>query len=149
MREYTLAELTAQPIGYWSGEAYRTVVGRIRADLAVERLNQPAWWILNHVEKAPGEWTRARLTERLAPFDDQGTDFDGVYDDLLNRGWLVEESGVLTLTEAGRSGRSRAQERARRTHERTHDGVSPEEYAVALNVLRRMIENLGGDSDLP
>jgi hypothetical protein len=30
-----------------------------------------------------------------------------------------------------------------------HEGVTPAEYAAALTVLRRMIHNLGGDSDLP
>ncbi|MFD4770073.1 hypothetical protein [Streptomyces niveus] len=34
-------------------------------------------------------------------------------------------------------------------NERVHEGISPEEYAAALNVLRRVIDNLGGDSDLP
>jgi hypothetical protein len=30
-----------------------------------------------------------------------------------------------------------------------HEGIGTDEYVVALNVLRRMIANLGGNSDLP
>jgi hypothetical protein len=149
MKEYTQEQLAAQPIGYWSGEAYRRVVGRIRAELAVEDLIQPHWWTLNHVAGAPATWSRAKLAERLAPFDDLGTDFDSVFDDLVARGWMREETRGLTLTEAGEAGRLRAKERNARAHEQTHAGIEPAEYVAALNVLRRMIDNLGGTSDLP
>jgi len=149
MKEYTREELAAQPIGYWSGAAYRAVVGRIRADLALEQFTQPHWWILNHVAGAPGTWSRAALTERLAPFDDLGIDFDDVFADLGTRGWLEERAGTLTLTEAGEAGRLRAKARSAKTHEQTHQGISTDEYVAALNVLRRMIDNLGGDGDIP
>ncbi|WP_405794618.1 MarR family transcriptional regulator [Streptomyces sp. NBC_01506] len=149
VQDYTVEELTAQPIGYWSGATMRQVVGRIRAELAVEHLTQPHWWSLNHIAGAPGSWGRARLTDRLAPFDDQDTDFETVYGDLIARGWLTEESGTFVLTEAGEAGRLRTKERLAKVHERVLDGISPQQYAATLNVLRRMIDNLGGDSDLP
>jgi hypothetical protein len=150
MKTYSEAELTAQPIGYWTGAAYRAVVGRIRAELAVEHLTQPHWWILNHVAGAPGTWHPGGLTERLTPFDDQHTDFAAVFADLERRGWLRRAAdGSLTLTEAGEQGRLRARERTMRAHEQMHDGITPPEYAATLTVLRRVIDNLGGDSDLP
>jgi len=150
MKTYAEGDLVAQPIGYWSGAAYRAVVGRIRQDLAIERLTQPHWWILNHVAGAPGTWERVALTDKLRRFDDQGTDFAAVLDDLTGRGWLAEEeNGRLTLTELGEQGRLRATERGLRANRQIHEGISPQEYAAALNVLRRMIDNLGGDSDLP
>jgi len=149
MKEYTSAELASQPIGYWTGEAHRRVVGRIRSDLALEGLTQPHWWTLNHVAGAPGTLTRAALAERLQPFDDQGTDFEAVFDDLITRGWLAATAGTLTTTEAGEAGRLRAATRGQRANELMHDGVDPADYAVAVNVLRRVIGNLGGSSDLP
>ncbi|WP_204358436.1 MarR family transcriptional regulator [Streptosporangium sp. 'caverna'] len=149
MKEYAREELAAQPIGYWSSEAGRVVVGRIRAELAVEQLTQPHWWTLNHVAGAPGTWSRARLADRLAPFDDLGIDFEGVFDDLVTRGWMTEEAGVLSLTEIGEAGRLRAQARNAQAHEQMHEGVGTDEYVAALNVLRRVIANLGGNSDLP
>ena len=76
------------------------------------------------------------------------TDFAGV-DHLVTRGWMTEEAGTLSLTEAGEAGRLGARTRTARAHEQTHQGVSTDEYVAALNVLRRMISNLGGDSDLP
>jgi hypothetical protein len=150
VQTYSEAELAGQPIGYWTGAAYRAVIGRIRADLAVERLGQPHWWILNHVAGAPGTWRRDGLTERLTPFDDQSTDFAAVFDELAARGWLVQAAdGSLTLSEAGEQGRLRARERGLRAHEQMHEGITPQEYAATLTVLRRVIDNLGGDSDLP
>ncbi|MDQ0596973.1 hypothetical protein QF037_001318 [Streptomyces canus] len=149
IKEYSQEELAAQPIGAWSGEVYRRVVGGIRAQLAVENLTQPHWWTLNHAAGDPGRWTRAALVERLAPYDDQGIDFDGVFDDLVARGWLTEEPDGMRLTEAGEAGRVRARERNLRVHERTHDGIDPADYAVTVDVLRRMVANLGGEGNLP
>ncbi|GAA2571956.1 hypothetical protein GCM10010435_53070 [Winogradskya consettensis] len=149
MKDYSEAELARQPIGYWSGEAYRVVVGQIRAALAEEQLTQPHWWTLNHVSGAPGQWGRAALAERLRRFDDLGVSFDDMFDDLAGRGWMVDVDGTLTLTEDGMAGLARARERSARVHAQTHRGVTTAEYAAALNVLRRMIDNLGGDSDLP
>ncbi|GAA2521980.1 MarR family transcriptional regulator [Winogradskya humida] len=149
MKDYSEAELARQPIGYWSGEAYRIIVGRIRAALAEEQLTQPHWWMLNHVSGAPGEWGRVALAERLRRFDDLGISFDDVFDDLVGRGWMVDTGATLTLTEDGLAGLARARERNARVHEQTHQGITTAEYAAALTVLRRMIDNLGGDSDLP
>lgn len=147
--EYSREQLAAQPIGYWSGIANEITVGGIRAALAEEALTQPHWWILNHVAGAPGEWTRTALTDKLAPFDRQDTDFEAVYADLLARDWITEPGSRLTLTDTGEAGRQRAAARNREVHERMHEGVTTDDYVTTLNVLRRMIANLGGDSDLP
>ncbi|MFD8008696.1 MarR family transcriptional regulator [Streptomyces sp. NPDC058955] len=148
-REYEERELAAQPIGAWTGMAYRLVVGAIREQLAVEGLTQPHWWTLNHVAGEPGRWTRAALTERLVHWDDRGTDFDGVFDDLVGRGWLTEDAGLMTLTEAGEEGRARAKERNARIHQRVHAGVGTADFVTTINVLRRMVANMGGDGNLP
>ena len=125
-------------------------MGRIRAALAEEQLNQPHWWILNHVAGAPGAWDRERLTTRLTPYDDQDTDFTAVLDDLERRGWLVPAAdGSLTLSEEGERGLVRARERTMRVHTQMQDGLTPQEYAATITALRRMITNLGGDADLP
>jgi hypothetical protein len=150
VRDYPTEELAAQPIGYWSGETYRTVVGRIRSDLALESLTQPHWWILNHIDGAPGSWTSVALTERLLPFDDQDTDFAAVFDDLVARGWVrYEDDHAMTLGPAGKDGLERARSRARIGTAEALAGIPTEEFVAALNVLRRIIDNLGGNSDVP
>lgn len=149
MQEYSNEQLAAQPIGYWSGAAHRAVIGRIQSELAVEELTQPHWWTLNHVAGSPGGWSRTRLADRLGPFADPGTEFNPVFDDLIARGWMTEEPESFTLTNAGEAGRLRAKTRLDQAHKQIHDGIKADEYAAALNVLRRMIANLGGNSDLP
>lgn len=149
LREYSQEELAAQPIGAWTGMACRLVVGALREQLAVEDLTQPHWWTLNHVAGEPGKWTRTTLIERLAKWDDLGIDFNGVFDDLVDRGWLAEDAGLMTLTEAGENGRVRAKERNLRVHQQVHEGIDPADFVTTINVLRRMVANLGGDGDLP
>ncbi|MET7275791.1 MarR family transcriptional regulator [Streptomyces flaveolus] len=149
LREYSQEELAAQPIGAWTGTASRLVVGALREQLAVEDLTQPHWWTLNHVAGEPGKWTRATLIERLAKWDDLGIDFNGVFDDLVDRGWLTEDAGLMTLTEAGEKGRLRARERNLRVHRQVHEGIDPADFVTTINVLRRMVANLGGDGNLP
>ncbi|MEU1278537.1 MarR family transcriptional regulator [Streptomyces sp. NPDC005805] len=149
IKEYPRERVAAQPVGAWTGQAYRRVVGALRAELALEGLTQPHWWTLNHVAGAPATWTRATLVERLTPYEDLGIDFDTVFDDLVSRGWLTEDaSAAMTLSAAGEAGRLRARERNLRVHERTHEGVDPADYITTINVLRRMVANLGGDGDL-
>ncbi|WP_033222069.1 hypothetical protein [Kitasatospora phosalacinea] len=149
LKEYPQEQVAAQPVGAWTGTACRLVVGALREQLAVEDLTQPHWWTLNHVAGAPGRWTRAELTERLAKWDDLGIDFEGVYDDLAGRGRLVEDAGLMTLTEAGEAGRLRAGERNLRVHRQAHEGIDTADFVTTINVLRRMVANLGGDGDLP
>ncbi|MER7585367.1 MarR family transcriptional regulator [Kitasatospora sp. NPDC097691] len=150
IKTYTPEVIAAQPIGAWSGEAYRRVVGGLREQLAAEGLTQPHWWTLNHVAGRPGGWNRTTLTERLTPYDDQDTAFDTVFDDLIARGWLTEHADAsLTLTDDGEAGRLRARDRNLRIHERTHEGIAPEDFVTTINVLRRMVANLGGNGNLP
>ncbi|MFR9726132.1 MarR family winged helix-turn-helix transcriptional regulator [Streptomyces sp. MS19] len=147
--QYTEAELAAQPVGYWATEASRLVLAAIRAELAAEDLTQPHWWTLNHVSGAPGTWTRAALTERLAPFDQQDSDFPAMLDDLVARRWLTERDGLLALAPDGEAGLSRARERVGRAHAALRDGIPDAAYAAMIDTLRRIVGNLGGDSDLP
>ncbi|MFE4974335.1 MarR family transcriptional regulator [Kitasatospora sp. NPDC056651] len=151
IKTYAPEVIAAQPIGAWTGEVFRRlVVEGLRRRLAVEDLTQPHWWTLNHAAGRPGGWTRTTLTERLTPYDDQGTAYDTVFDDLIARGWLTEDTdGGFTLTEAGEAGRLRARERNLEITERAHEGIDPAEFVTTVNVLRRMVANLGGNGNLP
>ncbi|MFI9325802.1 MarR family transcriptional regulator [Kitasatospora aureofaciens] len=151
LEEYPHEVLVAQPIGAWSGEVYRRVVGALREQLAVEGLTQPHWWTLNHAAGAPGVWNRATLAERLARYEDLGLDFGEVFDDLAARGWLLEDraTGAMSLTEEGEAARLRARERNLRVHRRAHEGVDEADFVTAVNVLRRITANLGGEGNLP
>ncbi|MET9597064.1 MarR family transcriptional regulator [Streptomyces sp. NPDC006459] len=149
IKEYPQQQLAAQPIGYWTRAAADLVIGGIRTALAEEQLTQPHWWTLNHVAATPGHWTREALTAKLAPFDDQDTDFEALYADLTARGWLTEADDHLTLTEAGEAGRLRAHDRNAKVHTAMREGIDDAAYAATINTLRRLVANLGGNGDLP
>ncbi|MCX5378955.1 MarR family transcriptional regulator [Streptomyces sp. NBC_00091] len=149
IKEYPQDTIAAQAIGYWTGAARDIIVGNLRTALAEEDLTQPHWWILNHLAGAPGHWTRTTLTTKLTPFDDQNTDFEAVHTDLADRGWTTETEGRLTLTPTGEAGRQRAKTRNLKVHHRMRTEVPETDYAATINTLRRLIDNLGGNSDLP
>ncbi|GAB3807446.1 MarR family winged helix-turn-helix transcriptional regulator [Micromonospora zhanjiangensis] len=140
-------EVTRQPIGYWTGEAYRHIAAAIRANLAAAGVTQPQWWMLNHV--ANGDWTPAALLDRLAPFNanEQHLDLDRELGDLIDRGWLTRAASTqrLRLTPAGEQGLRRARESSGATHRRVIAGVTDEQYDDCIAVLRRIVGNLGGD----
>ncbi|GAB3269841.1 regulatory protein RecX [Kineosporia babensis] len=146
MNEYPTEQVAAQPIGYWSRVAYQATVGRLRAELAIQQLTQPHWWTLNHV--ARGTWARTELADKLQPFDDLGIEFEDVFDDLIERGWLAENE-TLSLTALGTQELEKARGRMSAAQQDTLAGIDPDDYVTTINTLRRMIENLGGDSSLP
>ncbi|MFJ5634649.1 MarR family transcriptional regulator [Streptomyces goshikiensis] len=149
IKTYPQDRIAAQPIGYWTRETANLTIGALRTALAEEHLTQPHWWTLNHIATTPHTWQRTTLTEKLAPYDDQNTDFNAVYDDLTTRGWLTETNGTLTLTEAGEAGRQRAHTRNAAVHTRMREGIDATTYATTINTLRRLTANLGGNADLP
>ncbi|MEV6276174.1 hypothetical protein [Nocardia sp. NPDC051832] len=149
IKEYPRDELAAQPIGAWTGQAYRLVVGALRAQLAVEGLTQPHWWTLNHVAGHPDHWQRAALIERLTPYEDLGLDFNEVFDDLIRREWMIESAGAFTLTDAGQSALERARNRNLLAHNQMRAGIDIDDFVTTINVLRRVVANLGGDGNLP
>ncbi len=85
---------------------------------------------------------------RLQPFDDLGIELEDVFDDLIERDWL-EESDGFRLTALGEQELAKARERMSGAQQDTRSGISTEDYVTTINTLRRMIGNLGGDSDLP
>ena len=141
-------EIKSQPIGYWTGEAYRHIAEAIRGSLEAEGLTQPQWWMLNHV--AAGSWTRSALLEKLARpnANEQGLDLDQELDGLTERGWLILHTATqkLDVTSAGEQARQQAWERNGATHRGMIAGVSDAEYDHCISVLQRIVGNLGGDS---
>ncbi len=141
------SEVQSQPIGYWTGEAYRHIAAAIRESLAEEGLTQPQWWMLNHVAK--GEWRQDTLLDKLAPVNATEQNLDLVHElgGLIERGWLTREPATeqLTLTPEGEAGRRHTWDRNGATHHGMIAGVSEAEYDVCITVLQRIVGNLGGD----
>jgi hypothetical protein len=144
-------DLVRQPIGYWSGEAYRRVADGIRRGLAATGLSQPQWWILNRLDDTSRTWTAAGLVEELAPYSarEEGRDVGDELAQLVAAGLAAADGEAVVMTAAGAQRLAAARERNGRTHREARAGISDEEYATTIDVLRRIVGNLGGDARLP
>jgi DNA-binding MarR family transcriptional regulator len=149
IKEYPDTELADQPIGYWSGAAGKAIVRYVRASLAKEQLTLPQWVVLLYAARFPGTWTRETLAARVGAYCEPGTAFEPLFAELFARGWFNEADGILVLTPAGEAGFARARGRVAKANAHIRRGISEDEYLTTLSVLRRMIDNVGGDSDLP
>lgn len=146
---YRRDELVRQPIGYWTGEAYRRIAAALRESLAANALSQPQWWILNHLDGGPKP--RDVLVETLTGYSDreEGRDVSRELDAMVEAGLVVESEVGVSLTGDGVARLAAARERNGVTHASLRAGVSDEEYATTIDVLRRVVGNLGGDARLP
>lgn len=134
------AELVNQPIGYWATAAGRAVVGNIRGGLAQYGISQPQWWVLNRNGQ-----TREEAMSVLRHYVMPGDDLDAEIDGLLDRGLItLGAENRITLTGEGERVLALCAAWQRDARERTHDGITDEEYVSALKVLQRMIHNVGG-----
>lgn len=151
MTTYGQAELAKQPIGYWSGEAYRRVTDAIRESLAANGLSQPQWWVLNRLDDRSRVWTRQGLVDELAPYSDkeEGRDVAAEIERLVAAGLGAADGDAVLMTDEGAARLAAARERNGRAHRDARAGIGDDEYAVTIDVLRRIVGNLGGDSRLP
>jgi hypothetical protein len=148
---YSQEELARQPIGYWSGEAYRRVADAIRSSLAANGLSQPQWWILNRLEDTSHAWTRSDLVEELTSYSDreEGRDVAVELEQVIAMGLAAADGDSVTKTAPGSERLAAARDRNGQTHRDMLTGIDDDEYANAIDVLRRIVGNLGGDSRLP
>lgn len=147
----TDAELAAEPIGYWVGAAHRVIIDYIRDQMSALGLTQPQFWLLrnlsaNDLSPDGHGMTLAELTSRMRAYLGDDDDLESAAKDLLERGLLAQAAHQrLWITEAGRQGHARIKEQAPSVRARIHDGIDDADYVTTLKVLRRMIDNVGGD----
>jgi MarR family transcriptional regulator, organic hydroperoxide resistance regulator len=148
---YSQDDLVRQPIGYWSGEAYRRVADAIRSSLAANGLSQPQWWILNRLDDTSRAWTRAGLVEELTSYsnNEEGRDVADELERMIAVGLVAAEGDSVAMTAAGTERLAAARDRNGRTHREMLTGIDDDEYGTTIDVLRRIVGNLGGDSRLP
>jgi DNA-binding MarR family transcriptional regulator len=64
-------------------------------------------------------------------------------------GLAAADDDSVAMTAAGRARLAAARDRKGRTHRDMLTGIDEDEYAKTIDVLRRIVGNLGGDSHLP
>jgi DNA-binding MarR family transcriptional regulator len=136
---------TAQqrPIGFWLKLVDRLIDDSFDALLGHAGLTRRHWQVLNLLQDAPA--TVRQVDERLAPFLDAGEPTTRpVLDDLHGRGWIAwTDAGQAALTEAGSAAHADLRQQVANGRARLAAGITPQEYAATIEVLRRMAVNLG------
>src|SRR5438445_1645904 len=93
-------------------------------------------------------WTQQTSTP-YSLGNEQARDLAAEFADLLDRALVHDDSGALTLTDAGHALLDQARSQQDHTHRAMLDGIAPDDYVELINLLRQIIERHGGESDLP
>jgi DNA-binding MarR family transcriptional regulator len=106
-------------------------------------LTRRHWQVLNLLQAEPA--TVQRADTLLAPFLSGGAATTRpVFEDLHARGWVAWTADQhATLTETGAAAHAELLRKVSHSRERLSAGITPEEYAATIELLRRMAVNLG------
>ncbi|MGW4156915.1 MarR family winged helix-turn-helix transcriptional regulator [Micromonospora chersina] len=149
--QITDAELATQPAAYWTRLAYEALISFTRAQQAELGFTQPQFWLLRNLSKndiSPNGhgMTIPELQQAMVTYIKPEDDLHAEAQVLLERGWISRDSeGRLWITEAGEQARVDLKTHAPAIRARIHQGIDDADYVTALKVLRRMIENTGGN----
>ena len=128
-----------RPIGFWLKLVDRLIDERFNETLG--DLTRRHWQVLNVVQQ--GGASQAEIDARVRPFiRGDGTTAKEVAD-LQQRGWLINGTSTIELTELGTKAFARLLELVSSDRTRLMIGIVPEEYASTVSVLERMARNLG------
>jgi DNA-binding MarR family transcriptional regulator len=132
-----------RPIGYWVKQLDGAIEDAFAGVLSAERLTRRHWQVLSLVrETAP---TREAVDAQLGVFDQRGCAANSALDELVERGWVERDAdGRHRLGPAGAAAYDDLARKVGVLRRRTSEGVREEEYRTAVDVLRRMTENLTG-----
>jgi DNA-binding MarR family transcriptional regulator len=135
-------DATERPIGYWLKHLDRLIEADFGRALAEHDLSRRHWQVMNVLAEAARD--RRGLAEALRPFwGEQAVTLDEVTGDLERRGWVAQGGdGRYALTPAGQDGHAAVAERVDAVRRRAADGLTREEYQMAVRVLARMADNL-------
>jgi DNA-binding MarR family transcriptional regulator len=132
-----------RPIGFWLKLVDRLIDEGFDAVLGEAGLTRRHWQVLHLLQAEPA--TVQRTDTLLAPFLSGGAATTRpVFDDLQGRGWVTwTDDQHATLTETGASAHAELLGHVSHSRERLSAGITPQEYAATIEILRRMAVNLG------
>jgi DNA-binding MarR family transcriptional regulator len=123
-----------KPIGWWAQNLHRTLEDAWDRALAGEGATRRQWQLLNVA-------ARAGSVGELAPFLPDPAAARELVAGLVERGWVRADGDLLALTAAGTAAHGALTAVVRAQRARAMRGITTEEYAAAVDVLRRMAAN--------
>jgi len=134
-----------KPIGYWLKHADNVITEHIDRVLSENGFTRPRWQVLNIVYQE-GTITRSGVFDTMQTFID-ARQLDEIIEGFVEQGWLVKhgegDGAQLTLTEAGKAQRETIFKLQSEVRKRAMQGITEREYATVIDVLERMVSNLG------
>jgi DNA-binding MarR family transcriptional regulator len=128
-----------RPIGWWVRRLDVLLEESLDAAVAAQGLTRRHWQVLHSL--ADSAVPETSLGSTLADFPG---DVGAVVRDLVDRGWVASpDHGEIALTPTGRSVHARAATAVGALRRQVVAGIGDEEYGVVIDVLSRMVENLG------
>ncbi|MEV6432123.1 hypothetical protein [Nocardia sp. NPDC051463] len=131
-----------RPIGYWLKELDRLINERFDEDLAVGELGRRHWQMLHSL--AEGSRPAGEIRDALAPFWTHAGEWEQEVAQLVERGFVVADSGMLSLTDAGRATHDEAFIRIGRRRRAMVEGITDEQYFETVRILEKMAGNMAG-----
>ncbi|WP_378732254.1 hypothetical protein [Nocardia brasiliensis] len=129
-------------IGYWLVELDRLINERFEEDLAVGELSRRHWQILHSLSSGPQ--SASELRDALDAFLADSAEWAAELAAVVARSLVVDESGTLSLTDAGRAAHDRAWARIGARRRKMTEGITDEQFAETMWVLRKMAANMAG-----
>ncbi|MFI6999380.1 MarR family winged helix-turn-helix transcriptional regulator [Nocardia sp. NPDC050175] len=129
-------------IGYWLVELDRLITERFDEDLAAGELSRRHWQILHSLSDGPQQ--ASELHAALDTFLNGQAEWEAELAAVATRGLVVEESGTLSLTDAGREVHDQAWIRIGARRRQMTAGITDEQFAETMRVLEKMAANMSG-----
>jgi hypothetical protein len=135
-----------KPIGWWLKEMDQLLEASFERVLGADGLTRRQWQALNAA--AGPEPIAVALAPFLAEAAEAGAgagaegELSAAVDPLTARGWLQDER----LTAAGQAALDGLKTKVHAQRERVTAGITQEEYAATIAVLRTMADNLKGSA---
>ena len=137
-----------RPIGYWLKQADVLLTEQIDKAQAANEVSRFDWQVLNMLNEM-GSASKERIFESMLAFVD-APGVDEIVTRLVGRGWAeqseISKHGTVEfhLTEEGRRRHGIILATQKEVRRRAMQGISEEEYATLIRVLKRIVTNLEG-----
>ncbi|MFE6051822.1 MarR family winged helix-turn-helix transcriptional regulator [Kitasatospora sp. NPDC056446] len=137
-----LQQNTTKRIGYWLLHLHRLFDEATTKVLAGENMNRRQWQVLHAI--SIGVRTVADIDSAFSPFlaVDRADSYRSVVDGFVDRGWVSNQGGTVTLTESGSAAHARAEVLVNAHAAGSLAGISEAEFLSANDVLARIAANI-------
>ncbi|GAA3710611.1 hypothetical protein GCM10022238_26910 [Gordonia hankookensis] len=134
-----------QPIGFWAIRAGEAIRARTRSRLAEVGVTQHEWWVLQQLSSHPAGIDERTLVATIGPNDTDEAIVEAI-DAAVDKGWATRRQASVSATSAGNERFVAAADAQNELGVERRQGISDEEYEIAITVLQRTIANVGGDA---